>query len=294
MPFAWTINPYRGCEFACTYCYARYTHGFLEFPDPYDFENLIFAKRWNPVLFREQLRRIDPGQGIAIGTATDPYQPAERRFLRTREVLEVLATLEGYRLSIATKSDLIVRDAPVLAKLARRHRLSVNFTVTTLDPALARILEPRAPRPDLRLGALARLTQAGVDCGVLCCPLLPRINDRQAQLDALAEAAARAGARWLGANPVFLPDAAKAVFFEFLERAFPDLVASYRQHFSHGRFLKNAYPAWIARRVDVIRGRHGLDGHGPDWTAPVFSRQLTFDFQNDDGTLCLTPDPAAL
>src|SRR5437660_7731723 len=161
MPFEWAINPYRGCEFGCRYCYARYTHEFMEL-DPAEFEDRIYAKAHTAELLRRDLRKVVPEQSIAIGTATDPYQPAERRFGRTRAILEVFAEGKGRNLSITTKSDLIVRDAPLLTELKRSNVLHVNMTITTLDSGLARLLEPRAPRPDLRLAAVAQLAQAGV------------------------------------------------------------------------------------------------------------------------------------
>src|SRR3989442_8214329 len=147
MPFAWTINPYRGCEFGCKYCYARYTHEFMEML-PADFEDKIYAKAYPAHLLRQELSRIDRKDAIAIGTATDPYQPAERRFRRTRAILEVFAKERGWHLGMITKSDLITRDLDVLAEIAQRNVLNVHVTVTTTDEKLARLLEPRAPRPE--------------------------------------------------------------------------------------------------------------------------------------------------
>src|SRR2546428_11636447 len=154
MPFTWTINPYRGCEFACKYCYARYTHEFMEMRDGVDFEQKIYVKQHAADLLRQELRRVNPGQEIAIGTATDPYQPAERRYEVTRAILEELSRHEGLELGIVTKSNLILRDINVLQQVSRNNRLVVNLTITTLNVDLARILEPRAPRPDLRLAAV--------------------------------------------------------------------------------------------------------------------------------------------
>ena len=151
MPFKWTINPYRGCEFACKYCYARYTHEFMELRDGLDFERKIYIKQQAAWLLRRDLRKVKRGEPIAIGTATDPYQPAERQHRVTRDILEELAQHKGFEIGIVTKSDLILRDRDVLARVAEQNRLYVNLTVTTLDARLARVLEPRAPRPDLRL-----------------------------------------------------------------------------------------------------------------------------------------------
>ena len=170
---AWSINPYRGCEFGCRYCYARYTHQFLQ-PEPisyvpvgtYDvpvqswataFEHEIYIKENAAWLLEQELKRIDPRQEIAIGTATDPYQPIERRVGITRSLLEVLARHEGYRVGIITKSTLIERDIDLLKKIAERNTLVAHITITTTDAALARKLEPRAPRPDLRFAAVKKL-----------------------------------------------------------------------------------------------------------------------------------------
>src|SRR5437870_964923 len=131
MPFRWTINPYRGCEFGCKYCYARYTHEFMEMP-PADFEDKIYAKAYPAHLLRQELSRIDRKDAIAIGTATDPYQPAERRFRRTRAILEVFARQRGWRLGVTTKSDLILRDLDLLRAIARANILGINLTITTL------------------------------------------------------------------------------------------------------------------------------------------------------------------
>src|SRR5271166_5261458 len=169
--FRWTINPYRGCEFGCVYCYARYTHDFLELRDPMDFERRIFVKRMAAEVLARTLSRTPIGDdSIAIGTATDPYQPAERQYGLTRGMLEVFAQLAGLHLSITTKSSLIVRDLELLRKINRRSKLSVNFSLITLDRKLQRILEPRAPRPGLRLRALFELARAGIRCNLLMMP----------------------------------------------------------------------------------------------------------------------------
>ena len=147
VPFSWQINPYRGCEFACKYCYARYTHEFMEMRDSLDFERKIYVKKHTAWLLRQELRQVRPGQSIAIGTATDPYQPAERKFGITRAVMEEFARHEGLSLGLVTKSDLIVRDLDLLQQISARNRLSIHMTITTTKTDLARILEPRAPRP---------------------------------------------------------------------------------------------------------------------------------------------------
>ncbi len=204
MPFTWTINPYRGCEFACKYCYARYTHEFMEMRNGIDFEQKIYVKQHTRDLLRQELRQVKPGEEIAIGTATDPYQPAERRFEITRSILEELAQHQGLDLGIVTKSNLILRDLELLGQVAARNRLGVSITITTLNTDLARLLEPRAPRPDLRLEAVRRLNQAGVSTGVSCSPVLPGITDAPRDLERIVRAAAEAGASHIFANPLFL------------------------------------------------------------------------------------------
>jgi len=253
------INPYRSCEFGCKYCYARYTHEFMELRDGADFERKIFVKQFDPAAFRAELGRIPQGESISIGTATDPYQPAERRFLRTRAILTVFANTSGHRLGIITKSDLIARDIDLLQEIARRHYLTVTMTVTTLDRGLARLMEPLAPRPDLRLEAVGKLTAAGIRATVFCSPVLPLINDSERGLDALAKAAAESGAYAFGANVLFLKQCAKDVFFPFLEERFPALVRRYRERFARNAYLTGDYPEKIKERVRMIRRRHGLE-----------------------------------
>src|SRR5208283_2203446 len=145
--FAWTINPYRGCEFACKYCYARYTHEFMEMRDGVYFERKIYVKQQAAWLLRRDLKKVKRGEEIAMGTATDPYQPAEKRFEVTRGILEELALHHGLAIGIVTKSNLILRDVDLLRRVAEHNSLFVNLTITTLSAKLARILEPRAPRP---------------------------------------------------------------------------------------------------------------------------------------------------
>ncbi len=170
MPFAWTINPYRGCEFACKYCYARYTHEFMEMRDGVDFEQKIYVKQHAADLLRQELRRVKPGEEIAIGTATDPYQPAERRYEVTRGILEELASHEGLDLGIVTKANLILRDLDLLQQIRAKQPAGGERHHHHAELDLARILEPRAPRPDLRLEAVRQLNEAGIRTGVSCSP----------------------------------------------------------------------------------------------------------------------------
>jgi len=259
LPFRWTINPYRGCEFGCKYCYARYTHEFMELRDPGQFERKIYAKVFNAGHFRSELRSLPLGETIALGTATDPYQPAERRYGVTRKMLEVFAATAGLHLGITTKSDLIIRDVELLKEVSRRHYLRVSMTVTTVDADLARLLEPMAPRPDLRLAAVRRLADAGLKVVVGCAPVMPLINDHESSLDALAREAAAAGASTIWANVLFLKPCAYQVFLPFLQERFPQLVRKYREQYDRAAYLRGAYPEMIQERVEAIRKRHGLD-----------------------------------
>jgi DNA repair photolyase len=258
VPFTWTINPYRGCEFACKYCYARYTHEFMEMRDGVDFERKIYVKQQTAWLLRQELKKVKRGEEIAIGTATDPYQPAEKRFEVTRGILEELAQHHGLQIGIVSKSDLICRDAELLRKVAENNSLYVNITITTLNTKLARILEPRAPRPDLRLNAVRELREAGVKAGVICAPVLPGITDSPAGLDALVKATKDAGGRYIYANPLFLKPCSAKVFLPFLEKEFPHLVAGYRKRFEDRAFVGKAYAKRISELMAVLRKKHGI------------------------------------
>ena len=267
VPFGYTINPYRGCEFGCQYCYARYTHEFMELRDPRDFEQRIFAKRFDAASFRAEFARIPRREHIAIGTATDPYQPAERRYGLTRRMLEIIAQDRGRRLWITTKSDLAARDADLLAAIARRNRVTLNMTITTTDEALARDLEPYAPRPALRLAAIRTLAAAGVRCGVSCAPIMPLINDSAASIGAVARAASEAGASTFWANVLFLKPCSRQVFLPFVEARFPNLARRYRERYSESPFFPGDYPETIRPRPPSARQQYGLEHQGFEYDA---------------------------
>lgn len=262
MPFVWTVNPYRGCEFGCRYCYARYTHEFMELRDPKQFETMIFAKAFHAAAFRADLKKIPARESIWIGTATDPYQPAERRYRITRSMLGVLADGGGRRIGITTKSDLVARDIDVLAHLARANVVHVNMTITTIDEALARLLEPLAPRPSLRLGAIERLTAAGIHATVLMHPVMPMLNDSEEAMEEVCAAGVRAGATSFSAAPLFLKPCSKQVFLPFIEKHFPDLLPKYRQLYARRAYLEGEYPARVRRRVAGLIEKYGLAERG--------------------------------
>ncbi len=256
--FARTINPYRGCEFACRYCYARYTHEFLDLNDPSAFERQIFIKQNAAWLLEQELRSIDPEEEIAIGTATDPYQPVERRAGVTRSILEVLARRRGHRIGIVTKSTLIERDIDVLTAIARRNELVLHITITTPDAELARRLEPRAPRPDLRFRTVERLRKAGMRAGVLCSPLLPGLTDNAHALDAMAALAKSAHASFFSAQPLFLKPCSRPVFLDFIREHYPALEASYAARYDAGAFVGKDYAERMRTLVRAAARRHGL------------------------------------
>jgi DNA repair photolyase len=272
MPFTWTINPYRGCEFACKYCYARYTHEFMEMRDGADFEQKIYVKQHAAELLRQELRRVKPGEEIAIGTATDPYQPAERRFEVTRAILEELARHQGLELGLITKGNLILRDVELLKEVGRNNRLFVNLTITTLNVELARILEPRAPRPDLRMEVVRKLNDAGIATGVSCSPVIPGITDAPRDLEAVVRATAEAGGKHIFANPLFLKPCSAAVFLPFLEKEFPQLADGYRQRYRDRAFLPQTYAKRISQLMARLRQKYSIvrggERHGPR-PAPV-------------------------
>ena len=276
----WSINPYRGCEFGCKYCYARYTHEFLqpgkiaeipigsyggpEQPWAKAFEHEIYLKENAAWLLEQELNRVDPREEIAIGTATDPYQPIERRVGLTRSILEVFSRRSGYRIGLITKSNLITRDVDLLRRIAERNTLVLHLTITTTDTALARKLEPRAPRPDLRFAAVRRLREAGLHAGILCSPLLPGINDTEASINLVAEAAARAGASFLAGFPLFLKSCSRPTWMSFVREHFPHLAGDYDRRFATADFADAAYRRQTAALLLRLCQRHGLTQRSTD------------------------------
>jgi DNA repair photolyase len=256
--FGKSINPYRGCEFGCKYCYARYTHEFMEMRDPADFERRIYIKQNAPWLLRQELRSLKPNEEIALGTATDPYQPIERRTRTTRGILEIFAEQQGLRLGIVTKSTLIERDIDLLQKISERNTLVLHITITTPNAKLARMLEPRAPRPDLRFRTVLRLRRAGLRTGILCSPLLPGITDNAAALDGMARRASAAGASFFHASPLFLKPCSKGTFLSFVHEHFPELDASYAQRYDESAFVSKAYQKRIDDMVEAVTRKYGL------------------------------------
>jgi DNA repair photolyase len=230
----------------------------MELRDGVDFERKIFVKQEAAARLHSELKKVKRGEEIAIGTATDPYQPAERRFELTRTILEELARHSGLQIGIVTKSNLVTRDVEILRRIGEHNRIFVNVTVTTVDAELARKLEPRAPRPDLRLEAVRQLNLAGVDAGVICAPVLPEITDRPRDLDALVKAASAAGAKYVFANPLFLKPCSAAIFMPFLAEHFPALVENYKKRYEGRAFLPKGYGQRLSELVAALRRKYGI------------------------------------
>jgi DNA repair photolyase len=268
VPFDWTINPYRGCEFGCLYCYARYTHEYMEL-DGGEFERKIFVKKdAGPLLaydvahkysYASQSSGGQKPEHIAIGTATDPYQPAEREYGVTRACLEELSKREGLSISVITKSNQIVRDIDLFKKIAERSELALNITITTLRPRLARLLEPRAPRPDLRIAAVRQLSEAGLRVGVSASPLIPGITDREGELEAVAEGAHNAGAQWFWSGVLFLMPSSAKQFLPFIREKFPRLTKQYEEWYAKEAYAPEKYRKQIADRVARLKQKYGFD-----------------------------------
>jgi DNA repair photolyase len=264
------VNPYRGCEHGCIYCYARPTHAYLGYSAGLDFETKLLFKPDVAALLERQLRK--PGyvaRTLALGSNTDPYQPIERTLKLTRAVLQVLDRF-NHPVSIVTKSAGVLRDLDILTALARRRLVRVWLSLTTLEPALARRMEPRAAAPTRRLQAIAELARAGVPVGVMTAPLIPGLND--AELERLLEAAAQAGAKAGAYVLLRLPHELKHLFEDWLEQHFPDrahrvleLIRETRggamNDAKYGRRFTGTgvYADLLARRFERAARQHHLD-----------------------------------
>jgi DNA repair photolyase len=214
------VNPYRGCEHGCVYCYARPSHAYLGYSPGLDFETKLLYKPEVAELLEKELRKPNyVAKPLALGSNTDPYQPIERTLKLTRSILGVLDRF-NHPVTIVTKSAGVLRDLDILQSLAARNLVRVCLSVTTLDADLARCMEPRATAPQRRLHAIAELTRAGVPTGVLAAPMIPALND--AEMEKIVEAASRAGARWGGYVLLRLPHELKQIMEQWLHQHFPD------------------------------------------------------------------------
>jgi DNA repair photolyase len=281
--FTWSLNPYRGCEHGCSYCYARPTHEYLGYSAGLDFETRILVKPDAPELLRAELSR--PGWSpahIALSGVTDCYQPVERRLGVTRRCLEVLADFRN-PVVIVTKNALICRDLDLLAELARHRAVAVFISLTTLDPALRSILEPRASPPAARLTAIRRLRDAGVPVGILTAPMIPAVNDHE--LPRLIAAGVEVGAQYAGYTVLRLPLTVRPVFLEWLKRHFPDRqekVLNQIREFRDGALNRSEFgsrmrgegPAAdrLSQLFHVLCRRHGIEGRRPEISTASFRR----------------------
>jgi DNA repair photolyase len=271
----WSINPYVGCEFGCTYCYARDTHRYAvdraerrndgtaevekELPPWLAFEKRILVKT---DIAERLARTLDPSKlgndSLVIGTATDPYQPAERRYRLTRSILEVLARFRGLRIGIISKSPLVTRDIDVLQKLSERNEVTVNVSLSTLDSHLARRLELRSPVPSARIRALGRLSAAGIHAGLLVAPIVPGVTDDREGLSRLLAAAKEAGACYVIGSALRLGPAARHRFLPHLAHEFPDLTERYRRHYGEREGVSRDYQEALTRRLQQLQREHGF------------------------------------
>ena len=290
----WSINPYVGCEFGCTYCYARDTHrwtmerrgggaagqtGSNSTPEEITASEQTAPPPRRPAAlpaweaFEKEIlvktdvaevlaRTLNParlaGHSLVIGTATDPYQPAERQFRLTRRILEVLRSYHGLSIGIITKSTLVTRDLDLLQALAQRHEVTVNISLATADARLARLLELRSPVPSARLRALRRLTESGIHAGLLVAPIIPGVTDDWAGLARLLEAAKEAGARYVVGSALRLGPAARHRFLPFLTKEFPALAERYRRHYAGKDYASQSYQDALSRRLRLLKQTYGF------------------------------------
>lgn len=262
MPFRWSLNPYRGCVHGCHYCYARATHRFLGLNAGDDFSRRIIVKTNMPEVLRRELGRSSwRRERVALGTATDPYQPCEGRYRITRRLLEALRDF-ATPVSVVTKSTLVLRDGDLLAGLARLPGTRVNVTITTLDPVLWRQVEPGTPPPRQRLEVMRRLASIGVPCGVYMAPILPGLSDTDEAIEAVASAARDYGATTFWAAPLRLAPLVKEHFLDFMDEAFPALAPRYARAYTDANAPRD-YQATIERRIARARERHGFAGEEP-------------------------------
>lgn len=297
IPFDRSINMYRGCEHGCIYCFARPTHAFLGFSPGLDFETKLFAKPNAAILLRKELqKRTYRPKVIAIGTNTDPYQPIERQFRIMRDVLEVLAE-HRHPVAIVTKGAGVVRDIDILSQMARDGLVRVGISVTTLDPTLARKMEPRASAPRKRLEAIKALAEAGVPVGVMAAPMIPSLTDHE--LEAILEASALSGAQWADYILLRLPLEVATLFQEWLHATVPNRAARVMRMIkeTHGGKINDAqwgkrlrgagvYAQLVARRFRVAVKRNRLATERAPLRTDLFVRdpagiqqnQLSFDF----------------
>ena len=275
MPFTWSANPYRGCQHACAYCYARASHVTYGLDGGTDFERFIFVKVNAAEVLRAELRR--PGwrrEAVTVGTIVDPYQPVEGRYRLTRALLAELAAARTPA-TIITKNTMILRDRDVLQALQARAGCAVFISLTTLDGDLIRRMEPGTPPPAQRLEAVRRLVAAGIPAGIMAAPILPGISDAQHSLNALAAAAAAHSAAFFLGDVLRLGPNIEPWFQPFLTRERPDLVSVYRRLYPRG-YAPRAYAERLGRQFAELRAAYHLPGGPPPLRPTVEPAQLAF------------------
>jgi DNA repair photolyase len=259
VPFEWTINPYRGCSHACTYCFARRTHGYLDFDTGADFDSQIVVKINIATVLRRELARPtwrrDP---VALGTNTDPYQRAEGRYRLMPDIARALAE-SGTPFSILTKGTTLRRDLPLLTRLSADVPIGTGVSLALADEGLQHVLEPGTPTPRARLTLIRTIVDAGLPCQVLVAPVLPMITDSDEQLDRLFGQISDAGATAATAFPLHLRPGAREWFWAYLTREHPGLLDAYAELYSGGAYVLKSYASDLARRVAPLLRRHGLD-----------------------------------
>lgn len=263
MPFAWTVNPYRGCTHGCVYCFARKSHTYLELDAGHDFDTQIVVKtNLGSVLRKEVSSPRWQREHVAMGTNTDPYQRAEGRYRLMPEIIAALADT-GTPFSILTKGTVLARDLPLLAAAAARVPVGIGVSLALLDPELQATLEPGTPTPKARLELVRRIRDAGLPCGVFVAPILPHLTDSPEQLHGLLRRLADAGATGVTGIPLHLRPGAREWFFGWLRRTRPDLVGRYEQLYARGTNLPAEYRKELGGRVRRIGAELGI-GAGAD------------------------------
>lgn len=269
MPFDWSLNPYMGCEHRCTFCYVRAFERRADRPADDRYGRRIRVKvNVAHVLGQELSRKSWKGEAVAIGAATDPYQPAEGRFRLTRACLKVF-TAAANPVGIITRGPLIVRDVDVLTDLARAASVTVNFSIPTLDGDVWRRTEPGTAHPRQRLRALERLTSAGIRAGVGMAPILPGLSDRPEQLEEVVKAAREAGATHVWANVLYLREGTREHFLESLARHWPELLPRYERDYWGRAYLPAASVKPVQQLVGRLADQHGVGRRPRRWLEPA-------------------------
>ena len=255
VPFSWTVNAYRGCSHACTYCFARPTHEYLELDAGRDFEKEIVVKVNVPEVLRAELARPSWNrEHVAMGTNTDPYQWVEGRYKLMRGIWEALRDAAN-PCSILTKSPLLLRDLDLMREIAARTEISACLSVPTLDEKAWRASEPHTPHPRARLEAVGELNRAGIPTGILIAPLMPGINDAPAQIERIIELATAAGAVSIGGQTLFLRGSVREIFFDWLRSYRPDLVRRYERLYARGAYVPERERRAIERAAGLPAAR---------------------------------------